>query len=112
MTVVATCAECSDEHPLGDRPRDESKHSTCTTTLCPSCGAQSYRSKAVDGTVKTCDERISDAVSDVYGVGEQTLANIQAYFDTYVELETADKSVLTEIEGVGAKAASKIADQV
>lgn len=112
MTVIAHCQSCGDEHPVGDRQRDDSDHGTCTTTQCPSCGDTPYSSNAIEGSVKPCEERIADAVNDVYGVGNKTLANIQAHFDTYAGIEAASNAELKTIDGVGEKAATQIQERI
>lgn len=107
MVVEATCYDCGDVHPVGDRRLNG------VTTECPACGSPSYSSSSTDGRItKSEAKRIADAVRPVDGVGELTLANIQATFSTYVELEVADREQLLEIEGVGPMAAAGILERV
>lgn len=107
MPVEATCHDCNDVHPVGDRRR------RLGTTACPRCESPRYTSTSTDGAItKPERDRIADAVRDVDGVGAETLANIQAAFSTYVELEAADTRRLLEIDGVGKQTAAGIQEQV
>lgn len=107
MVVEATCCDCGDVHPVGDRRLNG------VATRCPACESPRYASHSTDGQItKTERERIADAVGAVDGVGELTLANIQARFSTYVELEAADRAQLLAIDGVGPMAANGILKRV
>lgn len=107
MVVEATCDDCGDVHPVGDRLLDG------VATECPACGSTRYASSSTSGPItKSEAERIVDAVGAVDGVGELTLAHLQAAFSTYVELEAAGREQLLEIEGVGPKAADGILERV
>lgn len=107
MVVEATCDDCGDVHPVGDRRLDG------VATECPACGSSRYSSSSTDGRItKSEAERIADAVGAVDGVGELTLTAIQATFSTYVELEAASREQLLEIEGVGPMAADGILERV
>lgn len=103
--VVATCANCGDEHPVADRliPGE------AITTVCPHCGDTRYTSTALGGqSIKPDSERISDAVRDVRGVGNQTRENIISHFSTYQEFTNATESELCSIDGVGKQTAKRI----
>lgn len=105
MPVEATCADCGDVHPVGDRRLDG------VATECPACGSTRYTSTSTDDPIqKSENERIADAVGDVHGVGDRNLGFIQARFSTLAELEAADERALREIEGVGRQTAERIVD--
>lgn len=107
MTVTAVCSDCEDEHPLGDRPAD------WTTTRCPVCASTSYETKAVGGRiVKSEAQRIKDAVKDVHGVGDETVAHIVRRYSTYAGLEAATEADLVAIDNVGAQTAKRIRGRV
>lgn len=107
MVVEATCADCGDVHPVGDRVLDG------VTTECPACGSTRYSSTSTAGRIRKSEAaRIADAVRGVAGVGEHTLAHIQAEFSTYAELERADRDRLMEIEGVGKMSSEGILERV
>jgi len=102
--ITATCQDCGDEHPLGDRPE------TDTTTACPACRSQSYTTHATTTITKSERERIEDAVSDVDNVGDETLENLCTEFDFYAELSGADVDELTDVELVGDATAQQIVE--
>jgi ERCC4-type nuclease len=107
--IYARCTDCGDEQPVGDRPAHAPTEETTCTTKCPSCKSTSYESIADgDGISKSEDERITDAIRDVYGVGQKNLDNILDTYSTYVEIERADVEDLTAIEGIGEKTAEGI----
>jgi len=110
MTVIATCRDCDDRHPLGDRVPDDE---TPSSPVCPHCGSPSYRTQSTsDRIVKSEAERITDAVEPVHGVGEKTRRNIVATFGTYGGLVSATTDELTAIEGVGKQTATRIRDRL
>ncbi len=104
-TVEAKCTDCDDIHPVGDRRMNG------ITTVCPACDSPGYTTRC-DATPieKSHAERISDAVRDVDGVGEQTRENIITRYETYYEFEAADADELKTIDGVGDRTARRIID--
>lgn len=105
--MYAECTDCGDTHPLADRTMG------FVTTTCPSCASTSYRSHPNgDGTVKPEPERIADAISDLRGVGDATLANLLDRYDFYVELEQASVDELTAVPHVGEQTAERITTAV
>lgn len=102
-TVGARCTDCGDEHPLGDRPLGD------VTTHCPHCKSTSYETLFTgDPITKPDDERITDVVRGISGVGDQTLENILTTFDAYYEFEAASRKQLESITGVGTQIATEI----
>lgn len=105
MTVQATCTDCHDVHPLGDRPK------RLGTTACPACGSPRYDTLSTERIVKSEADRIRDAVSDVQGVGGQNLDAIVTRYSTLAELEAASASDLRSVQGVGRVTAERIVDE-
>lgn len=108
MGVTATCTDCKDEHPLADR------EAVPGTTICPRCGSTSYRSEANgDGRVSKSEaDRIQDAISDVRGVGDETIKRIINRYSLYAELEMATIDELIDVKNVGQATAERIQEKV
>jgi hypothetical protein len=101
--VSATCFDCGDTHPLGDRSF------TGATTVCPACDSTSYRTVSPDvAPPKPTADRIRDVVSDINGVGAETEQHILGRFETYYAFEAASATELQRIDGVGALVADRI----
>lgn len=105
--VVAHCSNCSDTHPVSQRPKKRG------TTKCPICGDTGYESEFTGETIdKSEPERILEAIEDVYGVGEKNSANIVNEFSTFAGLQNASVEQLVAIDGVGQKTAEGIKEKV
>lgn len=71
-----------------------------------------YRTEsASDRVIKSEFDRIADAVRDVDGVGQETLANIANHFDHYPAFESASRRKLELVDGVGPQTARRIVEQ-
>lgn len=103
MVVEATCFDCQDTHPVGDRPACRG------TTECPSCGSTGYSSRLVEGPATKADaDRIRDAIRDVQGVGKKNLGAIVDRFGTHAEFQSASVADLEAVPGVGPTTARRI----
>jgi len=103
--IAARCENCGDTHPLSDREMNKMG----STTTCPHCASLQYSTKAKgDHQVKHDKERMNDKLTGIKGVGEKTKQNIKRTFSTYHEFEAATENELQNINGVGARTATRI----
>lgn len=103
--VVATCTDCTDTHPLGDRP------AVPCTTKCPRCGARSYTTDTHhEEGVKSDAQRIEDCVTGIQGVGPAARTAIVSHFGSWRSFLAADLTELVSIAHVGQGNGQRIID--